>query len=201
MQFTLYSSLSHHLTPSSSWDDLLSSPTSQVLTSPDKASIWWVDVRDPSEEDVNAVAQTLSIHPLTIEDIVTRETREKVEVFRDYYLISFQTLVEREDDIGKEESRAPALGEVYILVFESGTVTFSPSGCGHVARVRERVRKLHDPAVLSSDWICYAIMYFLFLFSFFSPASPNKPPLTSAATTLSTPSPPTCKPPNSNLKP
>lgn len=119
--------------------------------------IWWVDVRDATDEDVAIVADALSIHPLTAEDITIREPREKVEVFKNYYLISFQTLTSRSTE-GGERFGMPASAEMYILVFQCGVITFSPSGCGHVSRVRDRIRRMHDPSILSSDWICYALM-------------------------------------------
>jgi len=155
--------LSSHTQPvasASTWEDILIGLNNLLEKPPESA--WWLDIRDPTEEDVNDVAQGLSIHPLTVEDIVTREPREKVEVFRNYYLISFQTLVsfsESEDDAYSEGSKTPSSAVFYILVFTNGTVTFSPSGCGHVRRVRDRVRRLYDPSILSSDWICYALMY------------------------------------------
>ncbi|KAI9933541.1 hypothetical protein ASPWEDRAFT_43366 [Aspergillus wentii DTO 134E9] len=144
------------------WDDLPGNidRLTQEAKRPD-TRIWWLDIRDATEEDVDLVSQALSIHPLTAEDIVTNETREKVEVFRHYYLISFQTLIAPKD--GRVESPSifsstPSSAGFYILVFRNGTVTFSPSGCGHVARVRDRIRRLHDPGLLSSDWICYALI-------------------------------------------
>lgn len=57
--------------------------------------VWWFDIRDATKEDVDLVSQELSIHPLTSEDTKLRESREKVHVFRNYYLISFKTLVAR----------------------------------------------------------------------------------------------------------
>ncbi|KAH8434253.1 magnesium transporter CorA family protein [Aspergillus melleus] len=181
---------------SSTWADIL---TPEFLAHKDErkapdSPTWWLDVRDATEQDVEVLSQALNIHPLTAEDIVTRETREKVEVFRNYYLISFQTLVTflddegggsgegdgekggDGDDVGEKEgekkkkkekslfhvptitSKTPASAVFFILVFNTGTVTFSPSGCSHVRRVRDRVRKLHDETVLSSDWICYALI-------------------------------------------
>jgi len=118
--------------------------------------VWWIDIRDPTEQDVDAVSQVLSIHPLTAEDITIREPREKVDVYKNYYLISFQTLVS-----SKAKNKRPVVpisAAIYILVFQHGVVTFSPSGCGHVARAQERIRRMHDPTVLSSDWVCYAMM-------------------------------------------
>lgn len=156
-RFSYFSSQSQQALFSSTWEGL--QPTTPVDTlfpekdSPDD-SIWWLDVCDATNRDVETVSQTLSIHPLTTEDVISRETREKVEVFRNYYLISFQTLV-----TGDDKDAFPSSAGFYILVFRRGAVTFSPSGCEHVRRVRNRIRRMHDPSVLSADWICYALMY------------------------------------------
>lgn len=119
---------------------------------------WWLDVTDATKEDVTAISRSLSLHPLTIEDIILHEPRQKIETFPDYYLISLRTLSEPDIEMnyGKLPMEGPTM--IYILVFSSGTVTFS-SGCRHAARVQSRIARLHDRSVLSSDWICYAIMY------------------------------------------
>ena len=156
-RFSYFSSRTQQTDFAPTWDEL---PASQDVekffpeSAPSKDDVWWLDVSDPSPQDVEDVSQILSIHPLTAEDVVARETREKVEVFRDYYLISFQTLVPSE-----AEDETPSSAGVYILVFRQGAVTFSPRDSGHVARVRNRIRKMHAPSVLSVDWICYAMMY------------------------------------------
>ena len=156
--FSFYSSKDQKVTAASTWDGLFQDPSVDLLLAESKTpgTVWWLDVQDASQGDVNAVAQALSIHPLTVEDVVLRESREKVEVFRNYYFISFHTVLSPK--LSPDTERAKQ-AEFYILVFSNGTVTFSPSGCNHVQRVRDRVRRLHDPAILSSDWLCYAIMY------------------------------------------
>lgn len=163
-RISFFSSKTLSTSTASTWDELFPGGNlehilqEKIKQRPDPSRpIWWFDVIDASEEDVSQVAQALSIHPLTAEDIVIREPREKVEVFKNYYLISFQTLVDNSK--GEEERPGfPYSAEIYILVFQYGVVTFSPSGCQHIRRVRERIRKMHDPFVLSSDWICYALM-------------------------------------------
>lgn len=163
-RFSFFSSNTQQATTAPSWTSLFPGGNEDHIfqesqkARPDPSHpVWWVDIRDATEEDVGIVAEALSIHPLTAEDIVIREPREKVEVFKNYYLISFQTLASQAME-GGERLGMPASAEMYILVFQYGVVTFSPSGCSHVSRVRDRVRKMHDPSILSSDWICYALM-------------------------------------------
>lgn len=156
-RFTYFSSQTQQTVFSTTWDGLFPSKTVEELFPEKPASknnAWWLDIRDASEKDVETVSQALSIHPLTVEDIVARETREKVETFRNYYLISFQALVADDD-----KDAFPSSAGVYILVFRHGTVTFSPHGCRNVRRVRDRIRRMHDPSIMSADWICYALMY------------------------------------------
>lgn len=50
---------------------------------------FWLDVVDPSEEEMKVISKTFGLHPLTTEDIFLGETREKVELFRQYYFICF----------------------------------------------------------------------------------------------------------------
>lgn len=160
-RFSYFSCRLQETTPSSSWESILNN-----LERKDPEDVWWVDLCDGTEEDVDMISQYFSIHPLTTEDVIIREPREKIEVFRNYYLISLQTLVPRtEPDDEKEDASpvppsalVPVSAQLYILVFKSGVVTFSPRGCDHVTRVRDRVRRMHDAKLLSGDWICYALI-------------------------------------------
>ncbi|RAL06722.1 magnesium transporter CorA family protein [Aspergillus homomorphus CBS 101889] len=166
-RFTHFSCQSQKVTVASTFEGLLTDqPEQSPETNSLKADAWWLDICDASEEDVNVVGQALSIHPLTAEDIVTRETREKIETFRNYYLISFQTLrsakegidLRRIKSLTTEPHTIPDSAGFYILVFKNAVVTFSPSGCNHVSRVLDRIRRMQDPATLSSEWICYALI-------------------------------------------
>lgn len=54
-------------------------------------SPFWLDVLNPTEEEMKVLSKAFGIHPLTTEDIFLGETREKVELFRDYYLVCFRS--------------------------------------------------------------------------------------------------------------
>ncbi|KAL4998627.1 hypothetical protein BDV10DRAFT_69115 [Aspergillus recurvatus] len=161
-RFTHFSCRTQQTQKASRWEEL--APYIDSSNEKSAAGIWWLDVRDATAADVAAVARSLSIHPLTVEDIALQEPRQKIETFPGYYLISLRTLASTLDNDNSEPKQhehlppTPSDGTmIYILVFSEGTVTFSPSGCKHASRVRSRISRLHDQSVLSSDWICYAI--------------------------------------------
>lgn len=69
---------------------------------------FWLDVLDPSEEEMKVLSKTFRIHPLTTEDIFLGETREKVELFSSYYFVcftSFDVVYERKKQRAKETEK------------------------------------------------------------------------------------------------
>ncbi|SCU81728.1 LAFA_0C06810g1_1 [Lachancea sp. 'fantastica'] len=52
---------------------------------------FWLDVSNPTEEEMKVLSKAFGIHPLTTEDIFLGEVREKVELFKDYYLVCFRS--------------------------------------------------------------------------------------------------------------
>ncbi|KAL4795795.1 hypothetical protein BDV19DRAFT_378556 [Aspergillus venezuelensis] len=164
-QLSYFSCRSQETKHASSWEEIGPLVQNQEHNEKSPEDTWWLDVCNPSEEDIIDVARALSIHPLTAEDIGLQETRQKIETFPGYYLISLRILsgsVEEEEP--KSRDVAPFTPTImsptmlYILVFARGTVTFSQTGCDSVSRVRTRITRAHDPSIVSSDWICYALV-------------------------------------------
>ena len=114
---------------------------------------FWLDVLCPTPQEMQVMKVAFGIHPLTAEDILQQEAREKVELFRNYYFINYRTF---EQDQGSEDFLEPI--NVYILVFAHGILTFHFSQIPHPANVRRRIRQLQDYLDLSADWISYAII-------------------------------------------
>lgn len=114
---------------------------------------WWLDCTCPTDSEMKTLAKAFGIHPLTAEDIRMQETREKVELFRNYYFVCFHTF---EPDMESEDYLEPI--NVYIVVFREGILTFHFSPILHPANVRRRVRQLRDYVDVSADWLCYAMI-------------------------------------------
>lgn len=116
-------------------------------------SVWWLDCLDPREEELKTLGKAFGIHPLTVEDIRLRENREKVELFKNYYFVCFNSFNSEE---ASDEFLEPI--NTYLLVFREGLITFHFTPVSHTANVRRRVRQLRDFVKVSSDWLCYAII-------------------------------------------
>lgn len=87
-------------------------------TTPEAAiNPFWLDVLDPTEEEMKVISKTFGIHPLTTEDIFLGEAREKVELFKSYYFIcftSFDVIHERRKQRAKEnDKKLNKLQEMY----------------------------------------------------------------------------------------
>ena len=114
---------------------------------------FWLDVLCPTETEMRVIAKTFGIHPLTAEDILVQEAREKVELFRNYYFVNYRTF---EQDTSSEDYLEPV--NMYVVVFREGVVSFHFSMTPHPANVRRRIRQLKEYVIMSSDWISYAII-------------------------------------------
>ena len=114
---------------------------------------FWLDVLSPTDTEMRVISKTFGIHPLTAEDIMMQEAREKVELFRNYYLVNYRTF---EQDVNSEDFLEPV--NMYVVVFRDGVISFHFSMTPHPANVRRRIRQLKDYLILSSDWISYAII-------------------------------------------
>ncbi|KAL8717092.1 MAG: hypothetical protein Q9225_005642 [Loekoesia sp. 1 TL-2023] len=121
---------------------------------PEKSGVWWLDVLNPTEEELHAFQGAFGIHRLTTEDIITQEAREKVELFKQYYFVCFRSFFQM--DKTSENYMDPV--SVYMVVFREGILTFTYTQSPHAANVRKRIGKLRDYMALTADWICYAMI-------------------------------------------
>ncbi|GAA5919316.1 hypothetical protein JCM1841_004334 [Sporobolomyces salmonicolor] len=108
-----------------------------------EANTWWLDVMCPTDQEMKVLSKVFGIHPLTTEDIQMEETREKIELFRNYYFVCFRSF--------EQDPYSPTYLEplnMYIIVFREGTLS----------NVRRRIKQLKDYINVTSDWISYALI-------------------------------------------
>ena len=121
---------------------------------PSESGAWWLDVMNPSEEELDMFQKAFGIHRLTAEDIETKESREKVELFHQYYFVCFRSFHQMDKE--SEDYLDPV--NVYMVVFREGILTFTYAPSPHAAEVRKRIGRLRNYINLTADWICYAMV-------------------------------------------
>lgn len=124
------------------------------LPEEERDGVWWLNVNSATKDEVQGICKAFGVHPLTIEDIITQEAREKIELFPSYYFACFRSFSVVEEPEGKEFEPF----NIYVVVFREGTLSFSFTPNSHASQVRKRITALKDYVSLSSDWICYALM-------------------------------------------
>ena len=70
--------------------------SSERASSVQKDGCWWLDVSCPGWEDLRDLGELLHLHPLTLEDVLQQDPREKLDLFENlgYYLIVFRAIDE-----------------------------------------------------------------------------------------------------------
>lgn len=131
--------------------------------------VFWLDVLQPTYDEMRVISRAFGIHKLTAEDIMEQEAREKVELFRNYYFVNYRTF---EQDEKSEDYLEPV--NMYFVVFKGGVISVSRllhmprayltyvqfhfSQMPHPPNVRRRIRQLAEHQYTDSDWISYAII-------------------------------------------
>ncbi|KAF9015124.1 hypothetical protein BDQ17DRAFT_1340517 [Cyathus striatus] len=158
--------------PRSSGSPVSSLPNGQPQLMPKS---WFLDVASPTWEDLRALGKLLHLHPLTLEDILQQDPREKLELFPKlgYYFISFRAIEShavREKlqrgfrkntaDSNALEDEVP-VGEanVYLTVFHDGICCFHFTDISeHTDQVRNRIARFEEVINMSSDWIAHGLL-------------------------------------------
>jgi len=154
-------------------------PGARKLATKDNKQSWWLDVSSPTWDDMRELGKILRLHPLTLEDILHQEPREKLELFPrlGYYFVVFQAL---EGEQAREQFSHPKVPNlnggghptgasidggvtgavnVYLVVFKEGICSFHFKDISeHTEKVRSRVFQLEETLDVSSEWIAHGIL-------------------------------------------
>ncbi|GBE77993.1 hypothetical protein BKA93DRAFT_173930 [Sparassis latifolia] len=145
----------------------------QMTLSSGDETAWWLDVASPTWEDMSAIGKLLHLHPLTLEDILQQDPREKIELFPKlgYHFIAFRAIESQktrelrsvsgghEPSLGVMEEGLVGEVNVYLVIFRDGVCSFHFADIGeHVDRVRNKILKLAESVNMSSDSIAHGIM-------------------------------------------
>jgi magnesium transporter len=109
---------------------------------------FWLDLTDPGSDEVAALAEIFSFHPLALEDLVKRGQRPKLEDFGDYMFLVYY-------GAGEGDGGKIALEEVHAFLSGGYIVTSHARPCAVLEEARER---FDAQAPSSEQFVIYRVL-------------------------------------------
>jgi magnesium transporter len=105
---------------------------------------FWLDLTDPSADEIHAAAGMMGLHPVAVEDTLEFGQRPKVDVYENHLLIVFYTARMTDD-------RAAEPIEVHIYLSGSFILTVRRRECTVLERLHEQLTEepIHDEGYLT----------------------------------------------------
>jgi len=116
----------------------------------ERDEFFWLDLSDPSAEEILPLGDVLGLHPVALEDTVEFNQRPKLDSYGDHLLFVFYTVRRCRD-----ESEAPFEAvEIHIYISGSFVVTVRRSTCTELDSLHHEL-DMADPK--AEDYIVYKI--------------------------------------------
>jgi magnesium transporter len=109
---------------------------------------FWLDLTDPSEDDVTALGEVFSFHPLALEDMRKRDQRPKLDDFGDYMFLVYY-------GAGEGEGGEILLEEVHAFLSGGYIVTAHQGACAALEEAHER---LEAQTPRSEQFVVYRVL-------------------------------------------
>jgi magnesium transporter len=113
-----------------------------------RGEFFWLDLVDPTAEQLSGLAQRFHWHPLALEDVQKRGQRPKLDSYGDHMLLVFYGARQLGHD-------APALIEVHLVVSGDWVVTVRRGGCSELDELRRRLPANHEQG---EQFVVYRIL-------------------------------------------
>jgi magnesium transporter len=141
-----------HVNESSIEDGTPLEAISEALDRPDE--LLWIDVTDPTADDLAILRQEFNFHPLALEDISNDEQRPKLDTYDGFALLFFRAPVPRSDD-----QRSCDLVQVGMFFGQNYVVTVHRQPVAALETMNERWRKhIAQVGDYSAGMLLYSIL-------------------------------------------
>lgn len=124
-------------------------PDDELAAQLQRPGFAWIDIEDPSDEDLAKLAKQISLHPLTLEDARTFAQRPKIEEYEGYmFMVVFGVDEEA-------ESGGPLLREVHLIISGDYVVSIHRRPFPALADLRHRY---DDQPIRSEQFLVYKVL-------------------------------------------
>ena len=111
---------------------------------------FWLDLRDPDEDELTVLNEQLGLHPLALEDTKEWHQRAKVEPYEDHVFMVFYTVAAAADGPSTRSM------EVHLYISGDFVVTARRGDCAEMDLLRGRLGP--SPEADSEDYLVYRIL-------------------------------------------
>jgi Mg2+ and Co2+ transporter CorA len=118
-----------------------------------KEGPFWLDICQPDVRDMKMLEDVFGIHPLTTEDILATDTREKCEMYPNYLFLCVRGLSTSFESMTFLEGV-----NVCFLVTAEFLIVCHEKPVVDSHQIMKRLDKLKLTMTISTDWIMYAIL-------------------------------------------
>ncbi|KAM0675936.1 CorA metal ion transporter [Gurleya vavrai] len=112
---------------------------------------FWINIFNPSEKDLQVLANVFNIHDITLIDIRERNTEEKIEIFKHYTFISLKLFSaanwKENEDI-----------DFNILMFKDFIITTHDKPWGGIKDILNFLFLIGSHTTLFPDWVLYSVI-------------------------------------------
>lgn len=126
-----------------------------VLESAMERGVWWLDVANLSEKELNSLSKILLAH-WTTKNTQTPRSRGKVKPFieNQYRVFCFRSVLQMDEDYdGYVKTQ-----NLYLVVFQKGILSFADCQSLHAINVMRKAAQLRDCLVPNRGWMFYALL-------------------------------------------
>ncbi|KAJ1956417.1 CorA metal ion transporter [Dipsacomyces acuminosporus] len=139
------------------------SATTATKTCLESTGFFWLDITEPTPDEMDSLARAFGIHPLTIEDILTDAgDRDKMESISDYTFLIYRAVDTGTSEEAPRSDGIEATG-FSIIIKPSCILTFhSECSTSHVANTLAKLQEISTisqlSAIASPVYVAYALV-------------------------------------------
>ncbi len=119
----------------------------------DTESLVWMDLEDPTDDEIDILTDIFQFHPLSIEDCIFPQNRPKIEEFENYVFIVVHGIL-------YDHNHDPSITtqELNIFVGHNFIVTFHENPLRNISMVKTRCREKVDILAKGSDFVLHLVL-------------------------------------------
>lgn len=118
----------------------------------------WLGLKDPTDDDLQALAPQFDLHPLAIEDAVEGHTRSKLEMFGDDLFMVVSTIAYVDHEELTDSSEVVRTGQVMVFLSKHFVITVRKGEHAQLSELRQTMEADPERLAQGPSTVLYAIL-------------------------------------------